>query len=181
MGGESLRIKLQNVEYGENIYAEWNAFGDKKEDPIDATHRTVHTWRPVKDVGDIHDWNMTGVYIDGKFRVRLTHILQVGEKLMSPPEKKYMFDTERRPVYTWIGNSSLPTESADWYMETDIGNTESLNMDRYRFTNVLTKEYLVTGPDSTAYDGVRRRVFTLAGDRNNLAGKNHLWDVIVLQ
>ena len=172
MGGESLLVKLRSAEYGENVYAEW--------DLKDTTHRYVYTWRQVKDVGDIHNWNVTGVYVDGRFRVRFTHITQAGEKLMSPPEKTYLYDTERRSVYTWAGNSTMPEDAADWYMETDIGNTQSLNMDRYRFTNVLTKEYLVSGTNSTAHDDYRRRVLSSPGARNNLIGKSHLWDVIVL-
>lgn len=181
MAGNSLIAKLQNAEFGENLYAEWIDWRPAPCCGRDLSRRAVHTWRPVNDVNVDHNWNLTGVYIGGIFLVRLAHISQAGEKLVSPPEDKFMFDSQYRNVFTWMGNSSVPSGSADWYMDTDIGDTQSLNLNRYRFTNALTKEVLVAGPESLAYSKERRRVFTNSGPKNDTtATKSHLWNVLVV-
>lgn len=175
MAGETVLVALQNVEYGERIYAE---FDDKAKD---ADHRDVRSWFE-KDLNPMRFFNLSGGYIQGTFRVRLNSAFHVsgGEPIMSPPEKSYMIDTQRRLVYTWRNKSSPPpVDSIDWFVETAFGSQSSPDSNRYRFMNVLTKEYLYSDSDRKAIDETRRRVLTAPGPKNPLFGnQRELWDVI---
>ena len=117
---------------------------------------------------------LSGVRLNSAFHV------SGGEPIMSPPEKNYTLDNQRRLVYTWRNKSSPPpVDSVDWFMETEFGSQSSPDSNRYRFMNVLTKEYLYSDSDRKAIDESRRRLLTAPGPKNPLFGnQRELWDVI---
>ena len=176
MGGETILVALQSAQYGEKIYPEWDDMSK------DADHRLIYSWQTKPDLTTMRYFNLSGVYLQGAMRVRFNSVFHVaaGEPLMSPPEKSYMFDTQRRPVYCWRNKTSPPpVDSIDWFMETDIGNQSSLVINRYRFMNVLTKEYLFSDANNTSIDTYRRRIMTAPGPKNPLFGtQGELWDVV---
>ena len=139
MTGESVLVLMQNAEYGENMYTEWD------EKSKDADHRVVSTWF-VKDLNPMRFFRLSGLYRQGTFRVQVNSVFHVlsGEPLMSPPEKSYMIDSERRPAYCWRSKTSPPpVDSIDWFMETDVVNEKSPVPNRYRVLERLNQRVSV--------------------------------------
>ena len=177
MAGETLLVTLRNVQQGERLYADWPLYAK------DAQHRSVFTCRNKNETGDVFQWKLSGVYVNGVLRVRLASKLQNGEKLFAPTEAAYMKDSQRRFVYTASGNSSaLPDETFHWFLEADSANNQSPISNRYMLVNVLSGEVLYSPADDLARDSWRRNVFTWRGNRTDfdasLAEKNKgLWDI----
>lgn len=165
MAGENLLVTLRNAEYKERLFAE----GAK-----DPTHRNVFTHLDTTSTGSLFYWNITGMYAEGNFRVRLTSYAQNSELLFSPSEKKYLKDAKRRNIYTLSGDGTLVEESADWFMETVTDDPTAHN--RYKFQNALNPEYLFADAIGTGNETVRRNVYS--GITKTIgATKKHMWDL----
>ena len=177
MAGESLLVTLRNVEFGERLYAETDEYAK------DFGHRSVYTNQNQNETGPAFLWNMTAVFAEGTFRVRLARTLYAGEKLFAPLEKVYMKDSKRRYTYTFSDTSDEPeTTSADWFIESDL--TDPIpNPNRYVLKSVLYGQYLFAEDSNKARDDVRRNVFTFAGkDKQYITStQKHLWDIALIE
>lgn len=177
MSGENLLVTLKNVEFGEQLFADTDEYAK------DANHRSVFTCQNQNETGPTFLWNITGVFSEGTFRVRLASTQQNGEILFAPIEKVYMKDTKRRYTYTSSDKSEeFPKGSADWFMESDT--TEQIpSSHRYKFKNVLFQDYLYAEDSRKARDEFRRNIFTYAGSNKQtvLSTNKHLWDITVVE
>ena len=181
MNNNTLIVRLKSVYSGEYLYA---AADDLARD---VQRRSVFTWRQTADrLGDWADWKMTGRVIDGKLRVRLTSQVYNDEQLFAPQEENYLYNSERRNVYTWrnLGvcwPSSLPEEeTGEWFLFQTI--TRFGVSDRYALLNVKADEYLYAPANDLAKDSSRRRIFTWVGDKEDLVYDydKHLWDIQIV-
>ena len=175
MAGETLEVRLKNVYTGEYLYA-----GDEFQ-VRDNDRRSIFTWREAKEkVEDWANWKIAGKFSDGTFKVQLSSKKFKDEPLYVQTEKEYLYDAERRNVFTSRTKSPVQDESDDWFMETDVTETAK-NPDRYTLKNVLTKEYLYAAQDVHAKDASRRRVFTWVGTKKDfISNKQHMWDLEIM-
>ena len=165
MAGKTLMVRLKNAETGEYLYA-------GSDDLVrDRQRRKVFTWREKNDgVADWADWKMSRIFTKGTYRVRFSYRVYsettedyTEEPLFISSESKYLYDCERRHVYTWRKGSALTDGSADWYLENE-NYPETKN--RYAILNAKFKEHLYADSDDFAKDESRRRIFTWVGDQN---------------